>query len=354
MFDSDLKIDDEILQEILSKSTDSKMKTIITSIQREQNRAIRDENHRILFVQGPAGSGKTSIAMHRAAYLLYRDRNTITANNILVFSPNRIFSDYISGVLPELGEENVRQTIFQDYLIRNLAQLPFNIEERDEQLEYLYQRKNQTDYTVRTASIRYKSSEAFTRVITNYIRVIQDRIQNYPDIVFEGETIFTQSEWSTLFGQTLSYLSISRRLAQLKKMIQIRLRPIIHRLRSEEVEKIAATGEEVNERVIKALARIAVKEKMAAFIGEITERTIVDPLILYRRLFEDQTLLQRLAGGDPMPAEWPAICRLTLTGLEQGRIFYEDSLPLLYFQGCLNGFPTKSGIRHLVLDEAQD
>lgn len=354
MFDSDLKIDDEILQEILSRSVDSKMRTIVTSIQREQNKAIRDENHRVLIVQGPAGSGKTSIAMHRIAYLLYRDRHKITANNILIFSPNRIFSDYISNVLPELGEENVRQTTFQDYLVRALAYLPYDIEDRDTQLEYLYHKNSEPEYTVRTASIHYKSSAEFNAVIENYLQKIQDQIQNYPAITFQGETIFTQAEWSELFGKTLSYLPISRRLAQLKKMIQIRLRPIIHRLRDEEAERIANTGDEVNERVIKALARIAVKEKMAPFIEQITERTTVDPLTLYRRLFEDSYLFQSLAGESKVPSEWPEICRLTLTSLEKGQILYEDSLPLVYFQGCLNGFQTGNSIRHLVIDEAQD
>lgn len=121
LFDSGLKIDDEILQEMLSKHVDDRMRTIITSIQREQNRVIRDEHHRILFVQGPAGSGKTSIALHRVAYLLYRHRHTLAADNMIIFSPNRIFSDYIGEVLPELGEENVHQTTFDEYASERLG-----------------------------------------------------------------------------------------------------------------------------------------------------------------------------------------------------------------------------------------
>ena len=90
MFDSSLSINDEMLQEILGKSTDSRMRTIVTSIQKEQNRVIRDDRTRVLIVQGPAGSGKTSIAMHRAAYLLYRFRDSIKSGNILIFSPNHV------------------------------------------------------------------------------------------------------------------------------------------------------------------------------------------------------------------------------------------------------------------------
>jgi DNA helicase-2/ATP-dependent DNA helicase PcrA len=113
MFDSNIKIDDEILQEILSKSADDKMKNIVTTIQKEQNRIIRDDKNRLVIVQGAAGSGKTSIALHRVAYLLYRYRDrAVSSNNIVIFSPNQMFNDYISNVLPELGEENINQTTF--------------------------------------------------------------------------------------------------------------------------------------------------------------------------------------------------------------------------------------------------
>jgi DNA helicase-2/ATP-dependent DNA helicase PcrA len=113
MFDSNIKIDDEILQEILSKSVDDKMKNIVTTIQKEQNRIIRDDKNSLVIVQGAAGSGKTSIALHRVAYLLYsyKDR-AISSDNIVIFSPNQMFNDYISNVLPELGEENINQTTF--------------------------------------------------------------------------------------------------------------------------------------------------------------------------------------------------------------------------------------------------
>ena len=91
---------------VVEKSADSNMRNIVTSIQREQNRIIRDETHPLLVVQGPAGSGKTSVALHRIAYLLYRFRDELAAHNVLVISPSDLFNEYISGVLPELGEQN--------------------------------------------------------------------------------------------------------------------------------------------------------------------------------------------------------------------------------------------------------
>ena len=114
MLDTDLKIDDEMLQRALSDSTDETMRTIVTTIQREQNRAIRYEDKPVLIVTGPAGSGKTSVALHRIAYILYKHRENTSANDVIIFSPSNVFSEYISDVLPELGEENVLQTTFRN------------------------------------------------------------------------------------------------------------------------------------------------------------------------------------------------------------------------------------------------
>jgi len=354
MFDSDLKIDDEILQEILGKNADAKMRAIVTTIQREQNKAIRANTNQILFVQGPAGSGKTSIALHRAAYLLYRERETITAKNILIFSPNRIFSDYIANVLPELGEENVPQTTFHDYIIQVQSELPVTIEDRDDQLEYLYQPSGDPNFNTRRAGISYKSSPDFTTVIRNYLTEIQERVRAYPPIEIGGVTILTRAEWEELFYKNLNYLPIAKRLAQIKRLIQDRLQPIIHQLRREEELKIAATGEEVNARTIKALARLSVKQRLDSFNDEIKRLTELNPLILYRQLFEDQQLFSKLVKETKIPPEWTAIRDNTSDWLDQGWISYEDSLPLLYLQGNLHGFPVKNNIRHLVIDEAQD
>lgn len=111
-FDTDLTISDDILQEVLSKNSSTKMKQIVSSIQKEQNAIVRTEKFDNILVQGVAGSGKTSIALHRAAYLLYKHRNTLKSNDIIILSPNNIFSSYISEVLPQLGENNLAETTY--------------------------------------------------------------------------------------------------------------------------------------------------------------------------------------------------------------------------------------------------
>ena len=116
MIESALTVHDDILQKELSSNADDKMKNIVATIQREQNRIIRNEDIRTLIIQGVAGSGKTSIALHRIAYLLYTFRVSISSKDILIVSPNKVFSDYISNVLPELGEETVPETSMEQIL----------------------------------------------------------------------------------------------------------------------------------------------------------------------------------------------------------------------------------------------
>ena len=115
VFDNSLNIDDEVLQEVLATESSDKMKNVVNTIQQEQNRVIRNLEDNNLIVQGIAGSGKTTVALHRIAFLLYRLK-ALSSNNILIFSPNNVFTEYISDVLPSLGEDNTLQTTFNDYL----------------------------------------------------------------------------------------------------------------------------------------------------------------------------------------------------------------------------------------------
>lgn len=116
MIESSLTVHDDILQKELSSNADDKMKNIVATIQREQNRIIRNEDAQTLIIQGVAGSGKTSIALHRIAYLLYRFKDSLSSKDMLIISPNKVFADYISNVLPELGEETVPETSMEHIL----------------------------------------------------------------------------------------------------------------------------------------------------------------------------------------------------------------------------------------------
>lgn len=184
--DSDVKIDDEILQKELSQNSNQKMKTIVSTIQREQNSIIRNENDEVLIVQGVAGSGKTSIALHRIAYLLYRNREQIKSSNILVVSPNRIFSDFISNVLPELGEENIIEMNFED-IARNELPSTYRFESRFQFLsDILTNKKSESDVE------HFKNSPEFIIQLREYCKFfmthhIRMKSISISDVLFKKE-----------------------------------------------------------------------------------------------------------------------------------------------------------------------
>ncbi|HWR42436.1 HelD family protein [Sporomusa sp.] len=350
MFDSDLKIDDEILQQLLSKSADDKMHTIVNSIQREQNQIIRDQTHRVLFVEGPAGSGKTSAALHRVAFLLYQDRDRLTSQNVLILSPNNIFGDYISNVLPEIGEENVVQMTFQDYVALSTAELPLQFEART---AYLEQMLKPNPNQKRIANISFKSSNVFSQALIRYLEwLASDWVNDYPAISVRGETIFRQDEWRHYYTVSFAMMPPALRLEKIRTIVQKRMSDLVQAVRKEKVNEITAAGEEVNEKVIRALARIQARDELKPITDQIEQLTTLDAVSEYKSLFKNDRLFE--VTGIAAPKEWEIIKRQTRAYINQGILPYEDIPSFLYFQGILQGFPTKADIKHVVIDEAQD
>lgn len=355
MFNADLKIDDEVLQAILGKSVDDKMHTIVNSIQREQNQIIRDTSHRALFVEGPAGSGKTSVALHRIAFLLYRDRDILNEKNVLILSPNHLFSDYISNVLPEMGEANVLQKTFHDCVSASIAQLPIRFETRTFHLETVLSNKSGREQAIRADNIRFKSSGNFERIMQEYLEWIQTSlVDDYPEIKFRGQTIFRKEEWAQYYLDSFASMPVALRLEKIKTLIETRMRPFFHVVRKEKEDEIIARAEEVNEKSIKALARMAARQEFNSINEKIDKLTRLSPLSEYRRLFKGDWLFVRSTSKTDFPPQWQSIQRQTLNYLNNGILPYEDIPPFIYFQGVLQGFPVNRDIKHLIIDEAQD
>ena len=162
-FDTDMTINDEILQEILSHNVSVKMKQIVSSIQSEQNKIVRQETNDNILVQGIAGSGKTSIALHRAAYLLYKHRGQIKSSDILILSPNNVFSSYIAEVLPQLGEDNLVETTFAQIA---RAELKRPIQSREAMLDEIATNPRQEELN----EISYKSSYEYLDSLLRFLK----------------------------------------------------------------------------------------------------------------------------------------------------------------------------------------
>lgn len=353
MFDSNLKIDDEILQNILSKSTDSKMKTIVTTIQREQNRVIRDEEYKILIVQGPAGSGKTSIALHRIAYLLYRYREKITPQNIVIFSPNEIFNDYISNVLPELGEDNMYQTTFKEYMHKALGN-ECSKEDYCEMMEYILDVKETPNYQNRIDNIRYKSTVEFMNILKYYVSYAERKNRDFRDIFFRDQLIVSADALEELFFQEDIKLPLKRRLKKIKNRIFFLMEPY-KKHRSEEImEELKGTGNYINHVELLRDSITLVNEEMADIYNEINRITELNLENIYRDLFENLEFFYRSLNIEYAEDKIEKIRRYTLENLNANRLYYEDQIILLYLKIALGDIPKTSEIKYVIIDEAQD
>jgi DNA helicase-2/ATP-dependent DNA helicase PcrA len=258
-FDSSIKINDEILQEVLSQNASAKMKTIVETIQKEQDIIIRDVDNELLIVQGVAGSGKTSIALHRIAYLLYQGINSkLNANNIIIISPNSIFSKYISEVLPELGEENVEEITFDEIITKILGE-DFLFENRKEQLETLILTQDNKDFNTRMKSIEFKGSITFTIILNRLIEYYERTLIDFKDVYYDGEIIETRQELKNFFLNNKINILISRRLKRIEGMILNK----IHSSRKNRLNKIEKVVERCGNHIleVKSFSRLmAIKE----------------------------------------------------------------------------------------------
>ncbi|KAA9327705.1 AAA family ATPase [Hymenobacter busanensis] len=177
MLDSDVNIHDDVLQRELAKSSDDKMKNIVATIQRDQNAVIRNEEASVMVIQGVAGSGKTSIALHRIAFLLYRFRDTIAAKDILIISPNKVFADYISNVLPELGEEHLPEMGMEE-LAADLLDNRFTFQTFFEQVSALLEQHD----AAFIERIRFKSSFEFLSQLNQYLLHVENNYFSVADL----------------------------------------------------------------------------------------------------------------------------------------------------------------------------
>ncbi|MCL2815572.1 MAG: AAA family ATPase, partial [Oscillospiraceae bacterium] len=335
MFESDIKIDDEILQEQLSKSTSEKMKNIVATIQKEQNAIIRDEKSDVLIIQGVAGSGKTSIALHRVAYLLYLLKDKIYSENMMIISPNKVFSDYISNVLPELGEEQILQMTFDDIAEHELdeyceyqnfhGQISELLENRDPAL---------------AERIKFKSTNSFLDKMNEYIDYIE--LTNFIPETFsyiqdengsyEMGRIFEISEYY-LRGRFIAY----KRFPALKRLDMI-VEEIIDKLmdfyniKQTKIRKIQLHNK------IYSMFRDS-KDIMGLYIN-MYKYIKAENMYIPKKVKINRTI--KTLKGEKVQK------------VERYLISYDDIAPLLYLKSMIFGVDSFLYVKHLLVDEMQD
>ena len=323
-FDSDVQIVDEFLRQLLSQNTTAKMKAIVETIQHEQDVVIRDMENDLLMVQGVAGSGKTSIALHRAAYLMYQGLQTkLSANNIMIISPNSIFEQYISNVLPELGEDNVISSVFEDILSELLNGR--KIQSRNDFLENLI--VNSKYKEISRNSIEFKTSSFFREILDQFLIDIPRQWIEFEDVYYEGKCVVSEQILKDkILGRPETPLGI--KLEQLEDYI---------------LEQIFGTGKGRGHKEEKNL----IKQEIQKFIK-------IDIVELYKILFSNEAYFYSLLQNSNLSQGIKSIWEYTRENLEADRLYYDDAIAIAYLYLKIYGTNKYKNIKQVVIDEAQD
>lgn len=363
MFDTGLTIGDGLLQQVLGETADTTMKNIVATIQQEQNKIIRHEKKQDLIVQGVAGSGKTSAALQRIAYLLYRYRGELTAEQMLLFSPNPLFHTYVSSVLPELGEDQVEQVTFYNYLEQQLGRR-FVIETPFDQLEALL---TDSASDVRQENMRYKASLDFKRKVDCYLSDLKKRGLAFRNIRFRDHVIVSKQELTRHFYRMDPNEPVHVRLMQLRDVILASLKDEQKQLMDadwledelelldlddyqaayEQIEREQDTMDWFNhaEREQQILKLRLINKLFKPLRQKIKRLQFVDTKRTYVRLFDQEDLHDEA---------FNKVRHETQKQLSESFLTYEDATPFLYFEKVCLGFDEHGAIRHVILDEAQD
>lgn len=323
-FDSDVQIVDEFLRQLLSQNTTAKMKAIVETIQHEQDVVIRDMENDLLMIQGVAGSGKTSIALHRAAYLMYQGLQTkLSANNIMIISPNSIFEQYISNVLPELGEDNVISSVFEDILSELLNGR--KIQSRNDFLENLI--VNSKYKEISRNSIEFKTSSFFREILDQFLIDIPRQWIEFEDVYYEGKCVVSEQILKDkILGRPETPLGI--KLEQLEDYI---------------LEQIFGTGKGRGHKEEKNL----IKQEIQKFIK-------IDIVELYKILFSNEAYFYSLLQNSNPSQNIKNIWKYTKENLEADSLYYDDAIAIAYLYLKIYGTNKYKNIKQVVIDEAQD
>ena len=301
VFDNSLNIDDEFLQSVLAEESSDHMKNVVNTIQKEQNQVIRNLDDNNLIVNGIAGSGKTTVALHRIAFLLYRLKN-ITSNNILIFSPNNIFTDYIEDVLPSLGEKNTKQTTFDDYLSYQLDE--FNEIESYTDFISRYYKREETNIEL----VRYKQSDT---IINDLNKFLDNYVSNakFEKSITEGiKNKVSVEDLNNYLNNRYDKFPLFNRIDSI----------------SEKLSETFYKGSHKKKDTFKKLLT-----KSSNFVKPISEIFTMFFTSNYSKINTTEIL-------------------------NKDKISYDNALIYSYIKGYLEGFPYENNIYQVVIDEAQD
>ena len=306
IIDNSLNITDDLLQQVLATNSSDKMKNIVNTIQEEQNDIIRNLSDKNLIVEGIAGSGKTSVALHRIAYLLYQITNLQSAN-ILIFSPNDLFSKYISNVLPELGEDNTKETTFSDFQSTYLKEYK-QVESFPNFIARFYQQKD-----FNKDLVKIKQSDLMIKLLENYVWDLSNSLKFLED--YQDKLIYYSRSSLNELLKRYEKLTIIKRFESISEYICLQNDLSYKKL-----------GKSIFNKLI----------KLTNFNKDIK--------VIYTNFYKSKIFQSIYPLTDLEIKEF----------VNKKEINYEDSLLMIYLKGLINEFPYSNLIKEIVIDEAQD
>ena len=329
MFDSELAIDDEILKIELSRASDARIKAIIHTIQSEQNKAIRSDANRLL-VFGPAGSGKTSVGLHRLAYLLYKHRGNLTSAKVRIFSPSPIFASYIEGIIPELGEEDVQSLDFPALLTTD-----YGFYDPYEQIDFL-QAAPKDDH--RRLWLVEKFSPAFVDFLEEFIRGYSPSLDE--DVYFNRDLLCSKERIAELYRDRTSAGTLSSKTARVLEFVSRTYEEYFNDNKKSVTDFFNSLDDE---NLSDGTIRHRFDEQKNIVLADLRNRLYPNAKRLYERA------LRAWAKKNKIPA-----VNNSLKALRWEKLLYEDALALFYIDLLVGRIPINNQVKHILLDEAQD
>lgn len=361
MFDTNESIGDQMLLNVLNEKSSTQMKSIVTTIQREQNKIIRNTSADLLFVQGAAGSGKTSAIMQRVAYLLYRYRGNLTSSDVIMFSPNQLFNDYVKNVLPEMGEQNMVQMTYWQFVSRRVPGM--NVENLFEQFE---------DDEQNDKIVNLKNSLQFFNAVTRYAKHLEKNGLIFKNIYFKSKKkpFFDKEKIKEIYYGFNENYHLRNRIEATKEALinslNRRIEPetkkawvdkTIESLDQEQLNKLYDRPDQEFESSAKEehfLARKIVINQLKQVSRKIRQNRFLNIRAQYLRFLRAVPKIIDLSKWDITQEEWDAHIENVKERFKAGRIKMADISPYLYLYDLVTGRRTDYEMRYAFIDEIQD
>lgn len=360
--DIDITTNDEFLQECLNENSEARLKNIISTIQSEQNKIIRAKISKPLIVQGVAGSGKTTVALHRIAYLVYTYEKEFNPNEFLIIAPNKFFLDYISNVLPDLGVDYVRQQTFEEFMLENIEG-NIEINTVNTELSNIVNKNGNIDLIKDSAS--FKSSLIFKDIVDVFISDFLNNNLPKEDFKVTDIIVFTNEEIKKMFMELYKNNSVNDSKRMLSGILQKRLSNIsdelIDKLTNTRKKKIEEIDQNLDEEEINKIRLNIFKETeyeiQQLFKGGkklvqdyLKNFKVEKALTLYKKLINKKEFFENYISDDL----YMYILDNFKRNVKLKKIEYEDLTPLFYLQNKFWGNINELNLKHIVIDEAQD